>query len=309
MPDYLAAAYNLIDKNLGLKNGEELLVVASRGKEHLTQAVEAACADRGVGFSSAELAEESAYELPDSLRSRLLTVTAALISTERSYTHTDGVRAAAAAGARIATNSRLTQEQLATGLMVDYQVIAERARHYAALLEAASEVTVRSGANGELHFTIAHQPAFAETGLYRQAGEVGNLPAGEAACGIDDGSGQGVLIVAGSWPGLGLLDSPLELTFEAGMLVAVAGSRAAELEAILEEHGSAGRLLAELGIGVNSALVVQGNTLLDEKVAGTVHIAVGNDVTFGGSNSVGYHADGVVTGPTLLLDGVQITLP
>lgn len=304
-----SAARNLIEINFGLHAGDELLLIASPGKTALARALDDACSRRGIGFATVELRDEPSYELPDELRARLGAATAVLISTERSYTHTDGVRGAAAAGVRIATNSRLTERQLAEGLLGDYAAIAERAARYGALLEEAGEVTVRSGDGAELTFRIEQQRGLSETGLYDRPGALGNLPAGEAACGIDDDTGEGVLVVDGSWPGLGLLDAPLELTFERGAVVAVRGARAAELESILERHGPASRRLAELGVGMNPAFEIQGNTLLDEKIAGTVHVAVGNDVSFGGSNDVGYHADGVVRAPELFLDGRRIALP
>jgi len=304
-----SAAHNLLEVNLGLRPGDVLAMVADPGKEWLEAAIEAACRARGVGFVSTVLESEGAYELPPYALALLEDATAALITTGRSYTHTDGVRAAAKRGVRVATNSRLNEEQLASGLLVDYRDVAADARRYAAFLDGASEVLVRSGGGAELRFRIAGQRGLAETGLYTEPGMVGNLPAGEAACGIDDGTGEGVLVVDGSWPGLGLLASPLTLTFEAGRVVRVEGERAAELEAVLEEKGPRSRELAELGLGMNPAFTVQGITLLDEKVSGTVHVAVGNDVSFGGDNGVAYHADGVVLQPELYLDGVRVDLP
>lgn len=309
MPDLMRAAYNVLDTNLRLQAADRFVAVVDPGKEQLVEALAAACSQRGIDFTVFRLDHEPEYELPASIRAALLGCTAALISTSRSYTHTDGVRAAAKAGARLATNSRLSERQLAAGLLVDYSRVAEDARRYGALLERAAHVLIRSAGGAELSFRIAGQRGLGETGLYDQPGMVGNLPAGEAACGIDDGTGDGVLVVNGSWPALGMLGSPLELTFEGGRLLRVAGDRAAELETALDAHGPNARCLAELGLGMNPAFQVQGNTLLDEKVAGTIHVAVGNDVSFGGSNNVGYHADGVVLGAQLFLDGSKVELP
>lgn len=309
MHQLTVAADNLVDANLALKKADSLLLITNGGKERLARALAAACALRGIRYEAVTLENETEYELPPAVLERLLQTTGALISTGRSYTHTDGVRAAAKNGARIATNSRLSQQQLVDGLMVDYEAIAQNARRYAALLDRSRDVLVRSAGGAELRFTIGDQRGLGETGLYTSPGAVGNLPAGEAACGIDDDSGEGVLVVDGSWPGLGLLSAPLELTFKGGSIVHVSGALSGELEAVLSQHGPRARSLAELGLGMNPALKVQGNTLLDEKVAGTIHVAVGNDVTFGGTNNVSYHADGVVVAPELFLDGVRVELP
>lgn len=303
------AAATLLDATFGLTSGDRLVLVAEPAKRGLAAALASACAARDVAFDAIELATEDAYELPASVAAAVADATAALISTRRSYTHTDGVRSAVAGGARVATNAGLSEAQLLAGLAVDHDAVAERTVRYAALLREAHDVTIVSGDGAELRFGIAHQRAFAETGVYRSPGDLGNLPAGEAASGIDDGTGEGVLVVDGSWPGLGVLDAPLELRFTGGALVEVRGARAAELEAVLDRHGPRARELAELGLGMNPAFDLQGVTLLDEKVAGTIHVAVGNDVSFGGRNDVGYHADGVVRSPRLRLDGRPVDLP
>jgi aminopeptidase len=44
-----------------------------------------------------------------------------------------------------------------------------------------------------------------------------------------------------------------------------------------------------------------------EKVRGTVHVAVGNNVSYGGDNGVPLHLDGVITKPDIYLDSVKLT--
>ncbi len=41
----------------------------------------------------------------------------------------------------------------------------------------------------------------------------------------------------------------------------------------------------------------------DEKILGTVHLAFGDNSTFGGSTRAGVHIDVVLTRPTLYVDG------
>lgn len=309
MNDTQQAAARLIESNFALETGNTLVLISDGGKPELAASLQTFCRERGLTFQEYELQDEPDYELPDDAVALLQGATAALISTRRSYTHTDGVRGAALTGTRIATNSSLTQEQLVSGLLGDYQEIARTGARYAALLEAAADVRITSAAGTDLTFSIRQQSGMCETGLYVTPGMVGNLPAGEAACGINDGTGSGLLVVDGSYPGLGLLNEPLSLTFEGGAITEVRGARAAELLALLEEAGPGSQLLAELGIGLNPQFEIQGNTLLDEKIAGTIHIATGNDVTFGGSNSVSYHADAVIRSPRLYLDGKEVALP
>ena len=50
---------------------------------------------------------------------------------------------------------------------------------------------------------------------------------------------------------------------------------------------------------------LQGNVLTDEKVMGTVHIAIGHNAlaSYGGQNRAPIHLDGVIGQPTLVVDG------
>ena len=75
---------------------------------------------------------------------------------------------------------------------------------------------------------------------------------------------------------------------------------------MLAPHGSKSRLVAEFGIGTNDTARLKGCTLEDEKVLGTVHLAIGNNISFGGKNDVSIHLDGVVYNATVVIDGRKI---
>ncbi len=65
----------------------------------------------------------------------------------------------------------------------------------------------------------------------------------------------------------------------------------------------AARNLAELGIGTKDKARVTGVILEDEKIYGTVQIALGSNDTFGVTVAAGIHVDGIITSPGLALDG------
>jgi len=71
----------------------------------------------------------------------------------------------------------------------------------------------------------------------------------------------------------------------------------------VDKHGQAGRNIAELGIGTNDQAKITGLILEDEKVMGTVHIALGDNMSMGGTVSVQSHLDGLIKKPTVYLDG------
>ena len=91
--------------------------------------------------------------------------------------------------------------------------------------------------------------------------------------------------------------------------VPVAGVTMADCVALARECG---RRIGELGIGCNPGITrFMRNTLFDEKIGGTVHIALGQSYTdLGGNNESGIHWDIVkdlrVPGSRIELDGVVV---
>ena len=64
--------------------------------------------------------------------------------------------------------------------------------------------------------------------------------------------------------------------------------------------------MAELGIGTNEGATIIGDTLNDEKVLGTTHIALGDNINYGGRVDSDLHLDCVLTNASLYLDDVLI---
>jgi leucyl aminopeptidase (aminopeptidase T) len=83
----------------------------------------------------------------------------------------------------------------------------------------------------------------------------------------------------------------------------IGGAMAKKLNKMLDVVGKDARSIAEFGIGTNDSAKLSGILLEDEKVMGTVHIALGNNISMGGSVNVPIHLDGVMKKPTVYLDG------
>jgi leucyl aminopeptidase (aminopeptidase T) len=163
---------------------------------------------------------------------------------------------------------------------------------------------VRSEAGTNLTLPIAGIEALPDTGLLRKKGQFGNLPAGEAYLMPEEGKAEGILVVDGSMAGVGpIVEEPLRIRVEGGLLVEATGGRAEEFLKLIEPFGEPGRNVAELGVGTNDRARITGNILEDEKVLGTVHVAFGDNRSMGGTVNVASHLDGVLREPTLEVDG------
>jgi aminopeptidase len=120
-----------------------------------------------------------------------------------------------------------------------------------------------------------------------------NLPSGEVFTGPDERSATGTIHFDVPSSARGDEVSGIELTFAEGEVVAARARQGdALLQAALATDAGA-RRLGELGIGTNPGIDrATGLTLLDEKIAGTVHLALGRSYPeTGGVNESSLHWD------------------
>ncbi len=225
--------------------------------------------------------------------------------TAKSLTHTDARRSASAKGVRIATFPGITKEVMIRGMNADYNAISKRTIKLQKILEKGKTIRVTAPAGTDISFDIAGRKVIPSKGLFHAKGESGNLPTGETFLAPVEGTSNGVFVVDGSMAGLGLIkNANIKIEVEKGYATKITGGTLAKkLKTMLDKVGKEARNIAEFGIGTNDSAKLSGVLLEDEKVMGTIHIALGNNVSMGGSVNVPIHLDGVVKKPTVWMDG------
>ena len=217
-----------------------------------------------------------------------------------SITHTKAKIAAVQAGARIATMPGISEDMFSQGAMTaDYGVVMDLTLRVTDLLSKASTARIEKEGH-TLTLDLSGRPGVPSPGVYREKGQGGNLPSGEAYIAPLEDSSNGTMVIDGSMVGVGLLSSPLTVTVKDGRLQSITGADADKLGILLENERNS--TLCELGIGTNECALLTGNILEDEKIYGTVHIAFGTNASFGGATTADCHLDGIIVNPTLYLD-------
>jgi leucyl aminopeptidase (aminopeptidase T) len=230
------------------------------------------------------------------------------IPTAKSLTHTDARRIASKKGVRVATFPGITREVMIRGLNADYKKISRLSVKLKHILDKGKVIRVTASAGTDISFKISGRKAIASKGLFHKKGESGNLPTGETFLAPNEGTSNGVFVVDGSMAGLGLVKgSKIRIEVRDGFATGITGGKAAKkLVKMLDSVGKNARNIAEFGIGTNDSAKLSGILLEDEKVMGTVHIALGNNISMGGKVNVPIHLDGVIKEPTVYLDGKEI---
>ncbi len=308
MTDINTAADMLITRCMAAKSGETVLVVDDDRLNTISSALIGA-ADR-IGCEPIRMTmkprERSGQEPPEPVSAAMRSASVVLMPTNWSLSHTKARHAACDAGARVASMPGITEEMFVRTMSADYNRVAERSRYVAGILAKGSEAVITTSLGTNLRLNLQGRPAMPDTGLYHTPGDFGNLPAGEAYIAPMEGFGEGVLVVDASMAGLGVLNSPITFTIRDGRVVDAEGEGSDQLKASWKAVGDEATWIAELGVGTNDAACVIGKVLEDEKVMGTIHVAFGNNAHFGGTNNVPYHADGIVTKATLIVDGTPV---
>jgi leucyl aminopeptidase (aminopeptidase T) len=247
-------------------------------------------------------------EPPSTLAELMTRYDVVICPTQKSLTHTAARRHACKSGSRVATMPGISKEVMIRTLKADYHKIAERTYKLSAILNDAQEVRITTELGSDIKIPVKGIKAISSTGLVTKRGSFGNLPSGESYLMPQEGKSNGIFVVDGSFAGVGkIVENPVAVTVVDGFAVKIEGGiEAKKLESMLQPLGKQAYNIAELGIGTNDQAIITGQILEDEKVMGTVHIALGNNVSMGGSCDVGIHLDGVMLKPTVTVDGKSL---
>jgi leucyl aminopeptidase (aminopeptidase T) len=254
--------------------------------------------------------EQHGAEPPEPVAAGMRGADVVLAPTTKSLSHTRARSAATEAGARAATLPGVTPEVMVAGLDADYEAIAETCEAVLARVEGAEEIRVTTEAGTDITFEAGEREWHTDTGMVHEPGDFSNLPAGEVF--VSPETATGTYVVDGTMMPHGRLDgAQLRFEVEDGYVTVIDDDEVREqVETAAETVGDAAYNLAELGIGTNVGVTdLVGSVLLDEKAAGTVHIAIGDDASIGGDTEAPLHLDGIVTGPTVYADGDEVDLP
>ncbi|MBI3585669.1 MAG: aminopeptidase [Ignavibacteriales bacterium] len=294
---------------MGVQPGETVLVITDEPLRTIGYALWKAVKDFGNEVMLVEILprKTNGEEPPKEVAELMKMVDVVLCPTSKSLTHTDSRRAASDKGVRIATLPGVTEEIMIRCMNADYNKIAERTFRLCALLEKTSAIKVKAPRGTDITLPIKGRHAHASSGIFREKGQWGNLPTGEAYLAPLEGESQGIVVVDGSMASVGMVREPIRITVKDGYATDITGgAEATRLIQLLEPHGKDGRTVAEFGIGTNDKAILTGLILEDEKVMGTIHIAFGDNKSMGGSVRVASHLDGLIKEPTVWFDETMI---
>jgi leucyl aminopeptidase (aminopeptidase T) len=306
MADLDQAVRAVVRDCLGVKEGEEVLVVANPATQHLGERLRDEAAESGADAVLTVISERETHaaEPPRTVAEAMSAADVILAPTVQSLSHTAARKRASENGARVATLPGVTEDMLARVMSADMEGLRRKGHAVADALDRAEEAHITDAHGTDLRLDLRERRAIPDAGELTERGAFGNLPCGEGF--ISPAGGNGTLVIDGSLAGIGLATEPVELVVEGGHLTSARGGQGMAFMDLLTAHGEDGTNIAELGIGTNEKAKLTGEILEDEKILGTCHIAFGASAGIGGTVQVPVHLDCVVMKPTVELDGEAI---
>lgn len=288
---------------------EEVLVISDPEKVSVGRAMTNAA--RGVGadttFAVMPRLDAHGNEPPAGVAAAMKAVDVAFTATTHAITHTQSRLDASEAGTRVVVLRGVTEEMMIEGGMnTDFTELAAVTAAVRDVFDAASEAHVTSAGGTDIRLNLDGSSAFSLDGYFHDYG-FSALPPGESPTCPQKPGTNGTVVIDYSMDNIGLLDDPIELTFEDGTVTAITGGEeASRLRDIVDAAGENAGNLAEFAIGTNEHARLIGNLAEDKKRRGTVHFAIGDDTSLGGERRSDIHLDGLVTRPTVELDGETV---
>ena len=304
-------ARRAVEQVLAIKPGEKVLVLTDTGRpvsiaRVLASAAYAAGAE--VVVATMITRETHGVEPPEVIAEAMKVVDAVIMPISYALTHTDAVRNALKRGTRFCNFREINEDMMIHGAVAaDYNKVREIATKLGQRMDKANTVRVTTPAGTDITMSLAGRTAKVLAGFAQEPGTHSGLPSGETAISPIEGTANGVIQNPFSMDGIGVIREPFRLVVSNGKVQEVTGGlEALKLRQIFARQDENATNIAEFAIGANPSSRITGVMNEDKRRLGTVHIAVGDNMTLGGKVRSNIHYDILLFDPTVRLDNETV---
>lgn len=227
--------------------------------------------------------------------------------TKFSLFHSQARKDAVQKGARFVNMVDYSAEMMEKGaLFCNFEEVGKTCTKVADKLQDKNICRITTAKGTDFTCSIKGRNPFAQFGRSLTPGVSSSPPDIECATCAVEGTGNGIIYIDGSIPHplLGLITDDIKLTIKDSKIVKIEGGKQAEIFTNLLESFNDPNVyyIGEIGFGLNPMCTLSGRMLEDEGFGGTIHLACGDNVGFGGTVKSPYHIDMVFRAPTAYID-------
>ncbi len=294
------------------QKNERLLIVTDDLKKDIADAFRQTALGLGITNTSVavmRVEQHGGQEPPADVAKAMCETDVVLAITSKSISQTMARVKALKSMSRIVNLPDMSVKDLTEGLIeADFAAISPAVKAVASYLDKGSHFRVTAAGGTDLTFSGENNGGNAFDAIADKPGLFRSMSV-EANVGPVDDIGEGVLVIDGSLPPVGILKEKITCRIERGRIVDVKGGPQAQKFAdILKAYKDPQMyMLAEFGIGMNPCAQLTGESYLeDESALGTVHFGFGTNLSQGGNRKAAAHFDAIITTPSIEVDGKLI---
>ena len=308
--ELIQSANRLVTDVIGLNQKDNVLVVTDAAKHAVGNAFALACRAHGneTVVAMMPMTGEHGNEPPATIAAAMKAADVVFAPTTHAITHTRARLDAYAAGTRVVILRGVDEDIMIKGAMtVDFKELKKTTARVAKAMTEATQIKVTSPAGTNVTFSIEDRKAFTLDGYFQETMGFAALPGGEAPTSPVEGTTNGTIVIDYSMDSLGRLSQPLKFEVRDGRVFSVSGSQehVYAIERLFEKDTRV-RNIAEFAIGTNPKARLIGNLAEDKKLLGTVHFAIGDNKSLGGTVEASVHLDGLLLNPTVIADNEKV---
>lgn len=311
MTDLMMVCKTIIEICVGMKAGEELLILADTSTDFtIIEAFREAGNNAGVKVSTITRTPPTRpHDLPTSAVEWAMKGVNVIIDVSRyDILHTLPIRKALLDyGARLIIIPGHTPETLTAPNIaeVDYEKIHEKASKLVKVLETGCSFRYSNPKGTDLRADIRGRSWYALDGIAHDDGSIAVIPVGEVLGSAVPGTPYGT-IVLDYLATFGKLKTPIILTVENGWVTKIKGGEEADRLRGLWANIRNANYIGELGgIALNPLNKLSGrmDTVEESMKLGAAHIGFGDSLTYGDRVSSKLHLNGTMLDITVEVDG------
>jgi aminopeptidase len=193
-------------------------------------------------------------------------------------------------------------------LDIDYKALAQRASRLQKMLQDSSSITITDEKGTDITFNIEGRPILKDDGIIddedlKRGDKIMNLPAGEVYTTPHERESEGKVVFDFVFQ-RGAPCGTLPVDVSSGKVTPLHDSAESAFFTEVLQHSTGDKdIIGEIGFGLNPCITKPvGHQLLDEKIMGTVHLALGENRSYGGCNQSDLHWDLIISRPTVWAD-------
>ncbi len=201
-------------------------------------------------------------------------------------------------GTRYCSMPLFEESMFFSAMQEDWALLKKRCLFLKEKLKNSSFIIITSNNGTHIRFSVTGREFQLDTGDLSYKGAFSNIPAGEVFIAPVEKTANGKLVI--EYSPTSKLKSPLTLYIEDGFVNYIEGNDSYKDELYKKiNKNKLNSNIAEFGIGTNSKASNMLNILESEKILGTIHIALGDNSSFGGNVRTNFHEDYLVLNPTV----------